>query len=147
MATPIECIWKVARPKNETIVRALMYASYQTAIQTDPNTTRVLIRSYISPSTRTNGAWVKDKPHITVSVKNPQTSQVGQHQTSHGYTPHIKSFDVIRVSPNSNIANDSSSLAWPASMETNDKDTFTGPPLLLGPKGQFFTWPSEETGE
>lgn len=104
-------------------------------------------RSYIHPSTRTNGAWVKDKPHITVSVKNPQTSQAGQHQTSHGYTPHITSFDVIKVSPNLYIADDSSSLAWPASMETNDKDTFTGPPLLLGPKGQFFTWPSEETGE
>jgi hypothetical protein len=45
MATQtIEYIWKIARPKNEAIARALMYAAYTTAIETDPNTTRVLIR-------------------------------------------------------------------------------------------------------
>lgn len=45
MASPaIEYIWKVARPKNEAIARALMYAAYATAIQTDPKTKIVLIR-------------------------------------------------------------------------------------------------------
>jgi hypothetical protein len=39
-----EYIWKVARPKNEAIARAVMYAAYQTAIQTDQSSTRVLIR-------------------------------------------------------------------------------------------------------
>jgi len=39
----IEYIWKVARPKNEAIARALMFAAYETAIKTDPNTTQVLI--------------------------------------------------------------------------------------------------------
>lgn len=45
MATQaIEYIWKIARPKNEAIARALMYAAYMTAIQTDPQTKIVLIR-------------------------------------------------------------------------------------------------------
>lgn len=45
MATQaIEYIWKIARPKNEAVARALMYAAYTTAIQTDPQTKIVLIR-------------------------------------------------------------------------------------------------------
>ncbi|CAG7960306.1 unnamed protein product [Penicillium salamii] len=148
MATQaIEYIWKIARPKNEAIARALMYAAYMTAIQTDPQTKIVLIRSYIHPTTRTGGVYVKDKSHITVSVKNLQTIRSGQHQSSHGYTPHLNSFEVNRVSPSSVIKGDSVGGAWPASMETRPKDTSTGPPALLGPKSEFITWPSEETGE
>ncbi|EQL37402.1 hypothetical protein RJ035_003245 [Blastomyces gilchristii] len=143
----IEYIWKIARPKNETIARALMHAAYETAIQTDPNTTRVLIRSYIHPSTRTRGKYVKDEPHITVAVKNPQLSLNKQHRSNHGYTPHIRSFDVTRVSPADGLTNDGASSAWPDSVETKVKETIAGPPAVLGPKSQFITWPSEETGE
>ncbi|KAJ5737896.1 uncharacterized protein N7483_003021 [Penicillium malachiteum] len=133
----IEYIWKIARPKNEVIARALMYAAYTTAIQTDPHTKIVLIR----------GFYIKDKSHITVSVKNPHTIQSGEHQSSHGYTPHLNSFEVNMVSPSSVIKGDMIGNAWPPSMETRPKDKFTGPPALLGPKVEFITWPSEETGE
>ncbi|KAF2868285.1 hypothetical protein BDV95DRAFT_610250 [Massariosphaeria phaeospora] len=143
----IEYIWKIARPKNEAIARALMYAAYETAIKTDSNTTKVLIRSYIHPTTRTGGVYVKDQTHITVAVKNAQTTQLGQHQSSHGYTPDLRSFEVNRVSPSNIIKGDNVNATWPPSMEMRPKDTFSGPPGLLGPKSEFITWPSEETGE
>ncbi|SMR64606.1 unnamed protein product [Zymoseptoria tritici ST99CH_3D1] len=54
-ARTIEYIWKITRPKDEAIARALMHAAYQTAVQTDPNTTQVLIRSYVDTSTKTRG--------------------------------------------------------------------------------------------
>ncbi|OAA37001.1 hypothetical protein NOR_07277 [Metarhizium rileyi] len=95
----IEYIWKVARPRNEAIARALMYAAYQTAIQTDPNTTQVLIRSYIHASTRSRGTYRKDDPHVTIAIKNPDTVKGDKHQASHGYTAHPRSFNILRVSP------------------------------------------------
>ncbi|KAJ2993826.1 hypothetical protein NUW58_g1725 [Xylaria curta] len=143
----IEYIWKVARPKNEAIAKALMYAAYQTAIQTDPNTSKVLIRSYVHPSTRTCGVYKKDNPHLTISVKTPKTELEGKHQSSHGYTPHINSFNVTKVVPNDYIKDDNVGNTWPAEMETRPHETITGEPALLGPNDDFITWPAEETGE
>ncbi|KAJ6184732.1 hypothetical protein N7519_006033 [Penicillium mononematosum] len=143
----IEYVWKVARPKDEDVARALIYAAYTTAIQTDPRTTRVLIRSYTHPTTRMGGVYAKDQSHITISVKNQKTIQSGQHQSSHGYTRHIKPFEVIRVSPSGVLKSDSGDMAWPPSMGMNPRESFTGPPALLGLKNAFITWPSEETGE
>lgn len=40
----IEYIWKIQRPKDEDIAQALMAAAYKTAMETDPNTTQILIR-------------------------------------------------------------------------------------------------------
>ncbi|KAH8762146.1 hypothetical protein F5883DRAFT_605965 [Diaporthe sp. PMI_573] len=139
-------LW-IGGQKNEAVARALMFAAYKTAIETDPNTTKVLIRSYIHPSTRTQGVYKKDQSHITVSVKNQQTDQAGQHQSSHGYTPGMHSFNVNRVSPSSVIKADTVDNAWPESMKERPKDSFAGPPSLLGPEDDFITWPSEETGE
>ena len=59
----------------------------------------------------------------------------------------MNSFAVNRVSPNEFIAKDSTSTVWAASVEDRPKDVFSGPPSLLGPKDDFITWPSEETGE
>ncbi|KAK3386144.1 hypothetical protein B0H63DRAFT_510749 [Podospora didyma] len=123
----IEYIWKVARPKNEAIAKALI--------------------SYIHPSTRTRGVYVKDNPHLTLSVKNTETAKEGKHQTAHGYTPHINSFNVNNVVPSSNVKDDSMGNAWPAEMDTRPKDVVFGEPSLLGPAEDFITWPSEETGE
>ncbi|POR32695.1 Uncharacterized protein TPAR_07104 [Tolypocladium paradoxum] len=123
----IEYIWKVARPKNEVIARGLI--------------------SYIHPTTCTRGRFVTDRPHITVSVKNPVTEQARKHQTSHGYTPHINSFEIVEVSPASGTRDDVSSLAWPEDADSRPRETIEGPPALLGPKNAFITWPSEETGE
>ncbi|KAK0745744.1 hypothetical protein B0T18DRAFT_410089 [Schizothecium vesticola] len=145
-ARTIEYIWKVARPKNEAIARALMYAAYQTAMQTDPNTTQVLIRSYIPPSIRTGGIYRKDNPHITLSLKNMETAREGKHQTTHGYTPHINSFNVEYVVP-SIIKDDAVGNAWPADMETKLRDIFTGELGPLGLAENFFTWPFEKAGK
>ena len=160
----IEYIWKVARPKDEGIARALMYAAYKTAVATDPNATKVLIRyvsfqnhrrtanisysrSYIHPTTRTGGVIFKDQTHITISVKNEQTAQSGQYLSSHGYIPYLKSFEVNRVKPSNFIKGDDVNKVWLADMESRPSDTCEGPPALLGPKNQYITWPSEETGE
>ncbi|SMR62115.1 unnamed protein product [Zymoseptoria tritici ST99CH_1E4] len=124
-ARTIEYIWKITRPKDEAIARALMHAAYQTAVQTDPNTTQVLIRSYVHTSTKTRGMHRPDDPLVTISLKNP-------------------------VVPSDYIKDDRVAKAWPARMATNPKDTFAGEPGLLGPndtKNSFITWPSEETGE
>ncbi|GAB1311835.1 hypothetical protein MFIFM68171_02045 [Madurella fahalii] len=144
----IEYIWKIARPKNEAVARAVMYAAYQTAIATDPNATRVLIRSYIHPTTWEAGkGFVKDDPHITISVKNPDMDKEKKHLTSHGYTPHLNSFNVIKVEPAPRILKDEGSTAWPAETATKPRETIGGPPGLLGPVEDFIAWPSEETGE
>ncbi|SMQ56276.1 unnamed protein product [Zymoseptoria tritici ST99CH_3D7] len=149
-ARTIEYIWKVARPRDEAIARALMYAAYQTAVQTDPDTTQVLIRSYVHTSTKTRGMHRPDDPHVTISLKNSATAQQQKHQTSHGYTNDVRSFNVVKVVPSDYIKDDRVAKAWPARMATNPKDTFAGEPGLLGPndtKNSFITWPSEETGE
>lgn len=70
-----------------------------------------------------------------------------KHQTSHGYTPHINSFNVNNVVPSNYIKNDNMGGAWPAEMSTRPKETSTGAPALLGPNDDFITWPSEESGE
>jgi len=44
MSQEIVYIWKVSRPANENVARALMRAAYHTAIQADPKATQVLIR-------------------------------------------------------------------------------------------------------
>lgn len=44
MSQEIVYIWKVERPADEKVARALMRAAYHTALQTDPKTTQVLIR-------------------------------------------------------------------------------------------------------
>jgi hypothetical protein len=104
-------------------------------------------RSYIHPSTRTRGVYRKDNPHITLSVKNTETVKAGKHQTAHGYTPHIYSFNVNLVIPGAGIRDDAVGNAWPAEMESRPKDVVTGEPGLLGPAEAFITWPCEGTGE
>jgi hypothetical protein len=104
-------------------------------------------RSYVHATTRTRRTYKKDAPHVTISVKNPVTAEQQKHQTSHGYTNGPRSFDVVKVTPSSFIAEDAESEAWPADMATRPKDTFAGEPGLLGPKETFITWPSVETGE
>ncbi|CCF33698.1 hypothetical protein CH063_05839, partial [Colletotrichum higginsianum] len=138
---------KFKRLRNRRTARALMFAADQPAIQTDPNTTQVLIRSYIHPSTRTRGVYVKDNPHITISVKNPETAKQGEHESSHSYTPHLKSFNVVTVVRGGYIKDDRVGNTWPSEIEARPRDAITGDPGLLGPKEEFITWPAEKTGE
>lgn len=68
--------------------------------------------------------------------------------SSHGYTPHLNSFNVIKVSPAPAVLKDEGSKAWPVEETAmKPRETVAGPPGLLGPKEAYITWPSEETGE
>ncbi|KAK4233740.1 hypothetical protein C8A03DRAFT_19230 [Achaetomium macrosporum] len=136
----IEFIWKVVRPKDEGAPRAIMYAAWKTAIATDPNTTQVLIRTF------KDGVWQLDKPHITISAKNPDTAKEQKHQSSHSYTPHMTSVNVVEVKANPNLFHDSGSPAWD-DIATKHREIIEEPPSLLGAEEQFITWPSEQTGE
>jgi hypothetical protein len=79
-------------------------------------------RSYIHPTTLQPGkGFAKDDPHITISVKNPDTERAEQHTSSHGYTLHVNSFDVIKVKPPSQILKNKGSHACPQETETNKK--------------------------
>ncbi|KAL4961927.1 uncharacterized protein BDV14DRAFT_203242 [Aspergillus stella-maris] len=97
-------IWKIMRPAHEGTARAILQAAYRTAMQPDPTTTVTYIRSLVHPNTIYRGRFVEDEPHITISVKNPHTAATGQHQSSHGYMPHLRSYEVISVSPSGHIA-------------------------------------------
>lgn len=90
---------------------------------------------------------MKEEPHITISVKNPDTEKEKKHVTSHGYTPHVNSFNVVRVEPARKVVKDKESKAWPKEAATKLRETVNGPPGLLGPVESFIVWPSEETGE
>ncbi|KAJ5682885.1 hypothetical protein N7462_006050 [Penicillium macrosclerotiorum] len=143
----IEYIWKIARPKNDTIAKAIMYTAYQTAIQTDPNPVQVLIRSYVHATTKTpGGKFKKDLPHITVPVKNQAMMVRKTHIASHGYTTKIQSVNVTRVTPSA-AKKDFIGSAWPDTMSQRPKESHTGTPMDLGPNESFYTWPSEQTGQ
>lgn len=90
---------------------------------------------------------MKGQAHITISVKNPETAKAGQHQSSYGYTPELRTLAVVRVSPSTEIKNDNIGGAWPATMAERPKEVYDGQPALLGPRSEFITWPSEEAGE
>ena len=72
-------------------------------------------------------------------------SQAGQHQSSHDYTSHIKSFDVIKISSSIIITNDSATSAWPASVKTKHKETITRSLTLLESASEFIIWSFKET--
>ncbi|KAL4783311.1 hypothetical protein BJX76DRAFT_358173 [Aspergillus varians] len=112
-ARTITYIWKIPRPANEGLARALLHAAYKTAVATDPNTTTALIRSRIHPTTRTGGVYRPDQPHITIAVKNALNLENGTHRASHGYTPHMRSCDVINVRPSEYEKPDSMRGVWP----------------------------------
>lgn len=86
-------------------------------------------------------------PSPISEVKTLDSAKEGKQQSSHGYTPHINSFNVSKVVPSDYIKDDNVGNAWPAEMETRPKETITGKPALLGPSDDFVTWSSEETGE
>jgi hypothetical protein len=70
-------------------------------------------RSGIHATTKKHGQFQRDDPHITISVKNPQTQANGSHQTSHGYTETMTSARVARVVANNFLNFDSHNNIWP----------------------------------
>ncbi|KAL8973596.1 MAG: hypothetical protein Q9197_002155 [Variospora fuerteventurae] len=123
----IRYVWKVPRPTGEDRAEDLMEAAYYTAMQTDRTATVILIRSDIPhPTTYSNGSYVPDGFHITISTKNTLQEQAGTFQTTHGYTkgkydltlayaksaPYINSDDDVDYKGN---------LIWPAGLPEEKK--------------------------
>ncbi|KAL8930418.1 MAG: hypothetical protein Q9208_000602 [Pyrenodesmia sp. 3 TL-2023] len=95
----VKYVWKMPRPLKERYAEDLMDAAYFTAMETDPDTKEILIRSDAHSTTRIGGEWVADPPHITVSCKNAEQVRSGTHQTSHGYTKSLTDLEILRVTP------------------------------------------------
>ncbi|KAI1150863.1 hypothetical protein F4825DRAFT_424785 [Nemania diffusa] len=57
-------------------------------------------------------------PLEVVVFVGTKTVVEGKHQSSHGYTPHINSFNVNRVVSNDYIKDDNVGNPWPAGLET-----------------------------
>lgn len=119
MATrAITYVWKIQRPPDDLRARVLMAAAYQTAKRVDPNVTTVLVRlvparnkghivtgltwlvrSPIHSSSRINGQWVKDDPHVTICAKNSTQEEMKTHEAAHGYTVSLDDPTLVRHKP------------------------------------------------
>ncbi|KAL9623412.1 MAG: hypothetical protein Q9160_002305 [Pyrenula sp. 1 TL-2023] len=126
MATRIvRYVWKIPKPSDQETAQALMSAAYQTAVSADPNVREVLIRSRIHGSTKTQGQYRRDAPHITISTKDEAQRQQRTHQASHGYTQSLQSVVVTRVQPSSYVRPDSDKdksgkTYWPLGLPSED---------------------------
>lgn len=121
----VRYIWKIPRPADPRVAQALMSASYQTAMATNPNTVEVLIRSNIHASTRTQGVYRADAPHITIAVKDTMQQASRTHEASHGYTASIASTVVVDVRPSGYSKPDDTKDTrgkeiWPAGLPYED---------------------------
>ncbi|KAL8726745.1 MAG: hypothetical protein Q9166_006540 [cf. Caloplaca sp. 2 TL-2023] len=114
----IKYVWKIMKPEEEHLARQLRAAAYQTAVKTDPNVTTVLVRSSIHGTTWKNGQYVKDRPHLTVCVKNSTQDQQKTHETAQGYTKSMKDPTLTDVRPSGypkpdNTKDHSGEEIWP----------------------------------
>ena len=54
-------------------------------------------RSDIHDTTKKNGVIMKDDPHITISLKNPQQAWQKKHLTAHGYTKSMNDVQIVKA--------------------------------------------------
>ncbi|KAI4117997.1 MAG: hypothetical protein LQ345_001862 [Seirophora villosa] len=123
MASRVTYIWKTKRPVLEDHVQKLMAAAYQTATAVDPNVTTILVRSDLHDWTSKSGKWVKDAPHLTVSLKNPVQEEQKTHETSHGYSKSLDDYVIVRAVPSEYIKPDNTKdrdgdEIWPAGLKS-----------------------------
>ncbi|KAL8962328.1 MAG: hypothetical protein Q9193_001249 [Seirophora villosa] len=113
--------WKMRRPKDPAIAQNLKDCAHKTAMEVDPATTQVLLREDIHETTKKDGQYVKDDPHITVSLKNPQHVKDKTHHSAHGYTKSVKDHGFVKATSDNNVKPDTDKMVWPEGLDEEDE--------------------------